>query len=102
MKEIWKASSNPQSWSTEPVSSMLPWWWFFWIVSGILGNASFRLAMRAEDIDTLVTANVVSQLSFVSGIPLSLIVLGIIGKVYELQMNHAKIEMGMLGKQNDR
>lgn len=71
---------------------MLPWWWFFWIVSGMLGNASFRLTMTAEEIDTLLTANVVTQLSDVTGIPLSLIVLGIIGKVYEMQMNHAKAE----------
>ena len=92
MKEIWKASSNPQSWSTEPVSSMLPWWWFFWIVSGMLGNASFRLAMRAEEIDAFLTANVVTQLSDVTGIPLSLIVLGIISRVYEMQMGHAKAE----------
>jgi hypothetical protein len=95
MKEIWKASSNPQSWSTEPVSSMLPWWWFFWIVSGMLGNASFRLAMRAEEINTLLTANVVTQLSDLTGIPLSLMVLSIIGKVYEMQMRHAKAEQSM-------
>ncbi|MCB0198143.1 MAG: DUF4328 domain-containing protein, partial [Anaerolineae bacterium] len=74
------------------VSPMLPWWWFFWIVSTMLGNASFRLAMRAEEINTLLIANVVTQLSDVAGIPLSLIVLGIIGKVYDMQMNHAKVE----------
>lgn len=28
-------------------------WWFFWIVSNILGRVSFRLAMRAESIDEL-------------------------------------------------
>ncbi|HPE71211.1 MAG TPA: DUF4328 domain-containing protein [Candidatus Competibacter sp.] len=92
MKEIWKASSNPRSWSKASVSPMLPWWWFFWIVSTMLGNASFRLAMRAEEINTLLIANVVTQLSDVAGIPLSLIVLGIIGKVYDMQMNHAKVE----------
>ena len=74
---------------------MLPWWWFFWIVSGIVGNASFRLAMRAEEIDTLLVANVVTQLSDVVGIPLSLIVLGIVGKVYEMQMRHAKAEQSV-------
>jgi len=48
--------------------------------------------MRAEEINTLLIANVVTQLSDVAGIPLSLIVLGIIGKVYDMQMNHAKVE----------
>lgn len=92
MKEIWKASSNPQSWNSQAVSSLLPWWWFFWIVSNMAGRASFRLAMRAEEINELLAANVVTQLSDVTGIPLSLIVIGIISKVHEMQMSHAKVE----------
>jgi hypothetical protein len=92
MKEIWKASSDPQNWKTQSVSAMLPWWWFFWIVSGIFDNASFRLTMRAEEINELITANLVTQLSDLTGIPLSLIVLGIINKVHEMQMAHANAE----------
>ena len=92
MKEIWKASSDPLSWKTQSVSSMLPWWWFFWIVSNMFANASFRLAMRAEEINGLIAANVVTQLSDVTGIPLSLIVIGIINKVHEMQMVHANAE----------
>jgi hypothetical protein len=92
MKEIWKASSDPLNWKTQSVSSMLPWWWFFWIVSNMFANASFRLAMRAEEINELIAANVVTQLSDVTGIPLSLIVIGIINKVHEMQMAHANAE----------
>ena len=90
MKEIWKASTNPTSWKTQSVSSLLPWWWFFWIVSNMFGNASFRLAMRAEEINELIAANVVTQLSDVTGIPLSLIVISIISKVHEMQISHAR------------
>ena len=92
MKEIWKASSNPQSWNSQSVSSLLPWWWFFWIISNMFGNASFRLAMRAEEINELIAANLVTQLSDMTDIPLSLIVIGIISKVHEMQMSHAKAE----------
>lgn len=92
MKEIWKASSDPQNWKNQSVSAMLPWWWFFWILSGIFGNISFRLAMQAEEINELITANVVTQLSDVTGIPLSLIVIGIVNKVHEMQMAHANAE----------
>ncbi|WP_419769557.1 MAG: DUF4328 domain-containing protein [Candidatus Marinarcus sp.] len=92
MKEIWKASSDPQNWKTQSVSSMLPWWWFFWIVSNMFGNASFRLAMRAEEINELMAANIVTQLSDVTGIPLSLIVIGIVNKVHKMQMAHANAE----------
>jgi hypothetical protein len=95
MKEIWKASSNPQSWSPQSVSSLLPWWWFFWIVSNMFGNASFRLTMRADEINELMAANVVTQLSDVTGIPLSLVVIAIISKVHEMQMEHAKSEQSI-------
>ena len=95
MKEIWKASSNPQNWGNEPVPSILPWWWFLWIVSSALGNASFRFAMRAEEIDELIAANVVTQFSDVTGIPLSLIVIAIINRVYVMQMSNAKIKQSI-------
>ena len=91
MKEIWKASSNPKSWNSQPASALLPWWWFFWIVSNMFANASFQLTMKGEGINQLIAANVVTQLSDITGIPLSLIVIGIIGKVHEMQMSQAKI-----------
>ncbi len=92
MKEIWKTSSNPQSWSSQSVSSLLPWWWFLWIVDGMFASISFRLVLQAEEINELMVANVVTQLSVVIGIPLSLIVIAIINRVHEMQMSHAKAE----------
>jgi len=29
MKEIWRASANPQDWQSQPVSVLVGWWWFF-------------------------------------------------------------------------
>lgn len=86
MKEIWKASADPQSWKTQSVPSLLPWWWFFWIVSGMLGNASLRLSLRADEINELLTANLVTQASDIIDIPLSLILILIINKIYGMQM----------------
>ena len=91
MKEIWKASSNPQDWNAQAASSLLPWWWFFWIVSSAFGQVSLRLAMGAEEINELIAANVVTQISHVTGIPLSLIVIGIVNRVHEMQMAHANL-----------
>ncbi|MDR1528904.1 MAG: DUF4328 domain-containing protein [Burkholderiales bacterium] len=95
MKEIWKTSSNPQSWESQSVSSLLPWWWFFWIVSNMFGNASFRLTMRAEEINELMTANVVTQLSDAFSIPLGLILIAIISKVRQMQTEHVKPEQSI-------
>lgn len=86
MKEIWQTSKNPQDWKNQGVSSLLPWWWFFWIVSSMLGQASFRMSMRAEELNELITANIVTLLSDLIDIPLILIVLVMIGKIYEMQM----------------
>jgi heme/copper-type cytochrome/quinol oxidase subunit 2 len=86
MKEIWKASRNPQDWQIQGVSPLLPWWWLFWIVSEILGHASFRMTTSAEELDELVTANIVTLVADVAGIPLSLILLVIVGKICEMQV----------------
>jgi len=91
MKEIWKASNNTQNWniwSAKSVSSLLPWWWFFWLSSGIIGNAAFRMTLRANEIDELLTANAVAQLSNISGIFLSLIFIGILTRIYNMQMSN--------------
>jgi hypothetical protein len=90
MKEIWKASVNPQDWKSQAVPSLLGWWWFFWIVSGMFGNASFRMALKADQLDEFIAANVVTLLSDATGIPLNLIVLSMVSKVYEMQMSHYK------------
>ena len=90
MKEIWKASSNPQEWRSQPVPSLLRWWWFFWIVSNMFGNASFRMALKADQINELIAVNIVTLLSDLTGIPLSLLVLAMVNKVYEMQMSHYK------------
>lgn len=90
MKEIWKASINPQDWKNQPVPSLLGWWWFFWIVSNMFENASFRMALKADQINELIAVNVVTQLSDVMEIPLSLTVLAMVKKIYEMQMSQYK------------
>jgi Domain of unknown function (DUF4328) len=88
MKEIWKASSNPQDWNPQPTPSLLRWWWFFWIASQILSNAAFRLTIRANEIDELIVANVCTLVSEVTDLPLCFIVLAMIKRVHELQVAH--------------
>ena len=55
--ETWQASANPEDWSSEPRSSMLGVWWFFWIVGSIVGQISSRMGNSANPtIDSLITA----------------------------------------------
>ena len=86
MKEIWKASSNPEDWKDRAVPSLLGWWWFFWVASNMLGNVSFRMTLEANELDGYIAANVVTQLSDATWIPVCLVFLGIVGRVHDMQM----------------
>jgi hypothetical protein len=90
MKEIWKASINPIAWKTQPVPSLLGWWWFFWIVSNMIGQASFRMA-SVDEINEFIIANVVTLLSDVTQLFLNFVFLIIVAKVYQMQMSHLRI-----------
>lgn len=56
----------------------------------MFGNASFRMALKADQINELIAVNVVILLSDVTGIPLSLIMLAMVSKVHEMQLSHFK------------
>lgn len=89
MKEIWKASSNPDNWSEVKASSILPWWWFFWLVNNFLGQAVMRMSLRAEEIPELKAANLVYQASDVVSIVLALVTMALINGIYQAQVSHA-------------
>ena len=78
MKEIYKASHTPDNWKDTEVPSMLPWWWFFWIISSLMGNASFRVTMRAQKLDELIAADVLTFVSDILSIPLALLTTNLI------------------------
>ena len=42
MQEIWKVSRNPLVWKEERSSTLITWWWLFWVISNILFLASFK------------------------------------------------------------
>ncbi len=90
MKEIWKASHKPHGWVDYPVSPILGWWWFLWIVSNVIAQASFRLAMRAEELEELLRLNVINQAAEVSGILLSITTLVLVNRISEAQLLHVE------------
>ena len=90
MKEIWQASSNPQDWKRQKVSSLLPWWWFLWLTTGIAANASFRLGADAREIDELMQSNLLTQLSDLIVIALTLVLITIINRIHHMQLLYAR------------
>ena len=90
MKEIWKASHAPNDWENASTSSILGWWWFFWIVSNGIGNITFRLANSADELNELINLNLIKQSSELVSIPLAIITLTLINRVYLAQVSNAQ------------
>ena len=85
MKEIWKASHHPKHWKNENVPSLLGWWWFLWIATNLIGQAIFRLSMRAEEISELQLVNALTIASNAIDIPLAIVLLKIVSVIYDAQ-----------------
>ena len=88
MKEIWKASVDPKDWKDLPNPPILRWWWFFWLISGLSSNVAFRMILKAKQVGDYIVSNVFSLIGDIAYIPLILITLAIVNKIYELQMSH--------------
>jgi len=85
MKEIWKVSTNPTNWQNEKSSPLLGWWWALWLISGFLGQASFRMSMRADTISSLQASTMVSIVSEIIDIPLYIVAVSLISAIFTKQ-----------------
>ena len=66
-------------------TSAIGWWWALWIISNILGQLVFRISMKAESVDELITTTVMSMISNIVGIPLAIVAIKVV-------KDYAKIE----------
>jgi hypothetical protein len=87
MKEIWKASKySSQDWQNQASDPILGWWWTFWILSNVIGRVAFRMSTRAEELDELYYASIVTFISDGVQIPLYAIAIVLVSKIFEMQM----------------
>ena len=85
MKEIWKTSKDPKNWEMVKTPSLFPQWWTLWLIAGFLGNLSFRLTMRAEELNELFVSSSVTLASDLVEIPLALIAIKLVGSIFDMQ-----------------
>lgn len=90
MREIWQASKNPASWTTVERGSILPWWWCFFLVSGMFGQASLRASLRAKEINELIISTGIAIATDLVSIPATIIALVLVKQIYAMQMSHAQ------------
>lgn len=85
MNEIWRASADPDRWERIQTSGVLRLWWALWLISNILGQAVFRLALRAEELDELLRYNFVMMLDDLLSIPLNLVFAHVLMRIAGMQ-----------------
>ena len=74
MREIWRASANPSEWRGQPGSAVLGWWWALWL------GFNWPIILVPEPVLYLVGGLLV--------VPLVLVFIAIIDRVYRMQMEH--------------
>lgn len=94
MREIWRASVSPADWSRQPGSSIIGWWWALWIV---VFFALEGVTAAAEGFDLVSNPEVLkARVDIASGlidIPLTLILIVIVGRVHRMQMAHHRRQL---------
>lgn len=88
MKELWLVSANPLHWQEQERSGLLPWWWFLWILSNVLGQISFRLGLNANDISAIVASNITDVFADCSSVAIEIVVIVMASTIARMQLAH--------------
>lgn len=93
MKEVWQASANPSGWTRRSGSALLRCWWTCWIVAFFAADAVYLAVKTFGVMPDPGAVEVGADLaSYAAGVPLTLLLLVIIGRVNRMQMDqHRKL-----------
>jgi hypothetical protein len=69
LAETYRVSANPAEPTAVAIPGLMRLWWGCWLVSGVLGNISFRLSLSAETLETFKLASQINVTSFVFDMP---------------------------------
>lgn len=90
-REIWLASeptfdsANRERWKRGASSPILPLWWTLWIGSGFLGQLSFRLSLRADDLPALLASSRITLISDFVDLCLAIVALMLVRAIQRRQ-----------------
>lgn len=86
MKEIWNASNAVN----KSGGFILGIWWLLWIASGMFSKASFRLSLRAKELEELIRSTAVTITSDFVDIFSGIATIILISSVFAMQMAHLR------------
>jgi hypothetical protein len=90
MREIWQASAEPGNWRAVQTPPLLGWWWALYLGNQILSQIAYHLSEKVDSMDSAMTASFVMTASSVTGLPLDIVGLLLIGKIAANQIWQAK------------
>jgi len=96
MKELWMASKSHSAWKNNSTPSILPLWWFIWLISIPVQFMSSKLLDKAETINEIITVNIISLVSDLLNISLCLAFLYIVTKINEMQTSLYSTSVGQV------
>ena len=95
MNEIWKASkySSPE-WKNQPTDPIVGWWWASWLIFFFIGNVLLQMATGTKTIQWWYNFNIMQLIGYMVRIPLSILVIFLVGNIFEMQM-HKKTALAL-------
>jgi len=91
MKEIWITSHATDESNNNISTSILPLWWFFWLLNGLLGQAVFRMSSNANNLNELININHVYRASDIASVLLAFFTLSLVNKIYYVQQRVSRV-----------
>jgi hypothetical protein len=85
MRSLWRSSRSVNQPEIQESTWVLPTWWTFWLISSTLGNATFRMQMRAKTVDEFTTLTQISLVSCAIDFVLCLVASVLVSRIWQAQ-----------------
>ena len=93
-REIWNAvvfdKSEPAAWKKLPAPKCLKIFWACFIISGFLGRAAFKMALKAETVESLITVNSLNMLNDLLDIVQDMALITLIAGIMTRQLQYCQ------------
>ena len=93
-REIWNAvefdKSESAAWKKLPAPKCLKIFWACFIISGSLGRAAFKMALKAETVESLITVNSLSMLNELLDIVQDMALIALIAGIMTRQIQYCR------------
>jgi Domain of unknown function (DUF4328) len=91
VRELWRLSDDTPDDKDVPSPSLLGWWWGFWLLTNVAGQAAFRMAMGAKTAQEILTATHVNVAANVVSIVCAALAIPVVRTIERKQASRAML-----------